>query len=201
MSPRYDAEWIGNMLDTDNRLGGLPPSEFLKSAGLSRGDTVVDVGCGPGFMTLPAAELVGPTGRVYAVDIERRMLELVDRRAAEAGLGNVTTVFNAGDGIAVPDCVADLALCGLVLHYFPDEAGRESLVRDIGRMMRSGGRCLFIEHVPQPADDPKERMNPEAMTNLLERAGFETGEPRDLIERQYLLIATKKAATRSVVEE
>ena len=86
MSPRYDAEWIGNLLDTERRLGGVGPEEFLKNAGLRSGDTVVDVGCGPGFMTLPAAELVGPNGRVYAVDIKQPMLNLVDTRAAEAGL-------------------------------------------------------------------------------------------------------------------
>ena len=201
MSPRYDAEWIGNMLDTESRLGGMLPSDFLQNAGLRSGDTVVDVGCGPGFMTLPAAELVGPNGQVYAVDIEQRMLDLVDKRVAEAGLGNVTTVFNAGEGIAVPDGVADFALCGLVLHYCPTEAGREALVGDIGRMMKPGGRASFIEHIPQPADDERDRMKPETMKNLLERAGFETGGPRELVERQYLLIATKKAATPGGDEE
>ena len=201
MSPRYDAEWIGNMLDTESRLGGMSPKGFLKDIGLRSGDTVVDVGCGPGFMTLPAAELVGPNGQVFAVDIEKRMLSLVDNRAAEANLGNVTTVFNAGKGISVPDGVADLALCGLVLHYFPDEAGRQALVREIGRMTKPGGRASFIEHLPQPADDAKDRMKPEAMTNLLERAGFETSGHRELIERQYLLIATKRAATPDGDEE
>ena len=201
MSPRYDAEWIGNMLDTDSRLGSVSPRDFLKQAGLSGGDTVVDVGCGPGFMTLPAAVLVGPNGRVYAVDIERRMLDLVNKRVAEAGLGNVTTVFNAGEGISVPDGVADFVLCGLVLHYFPDEAGRQALVRDIGRMMKPGGRGLFIEHIPQPADDEKERMNPKTMAKVLERAGFETNGPRQLVERQYFLIATKTDSARSGGDE
>ena len=195
MSPRYDAEWIGNLLDTERRLGGVGPEEFLKNAGLRSGDTVVDVGCGPGFMTLPAAELVGPNGRVYAVDIKQSMLNLVDTRAAEAGLKNVTTVFNAGEGISLPDGVADFALCGLVLHYCPDEAGREALVRDIGRMMKPGGRVLFIEHIPQPADDAKDRMTPEAMTALLEKAGFETSGPRELVDRQYVLVAIAHAGS------
>ena len=193
MSPRYDAEWIGNMLDTERRLAGVSPKDFLQHAGLRSGDTAVDVGCGPGFMTLPAAELVGPDGRVFAVDIKERMLDLVSKRAAEAGLDNVTTVFNAGEGISVPDGVADFALCGLVLHYCPDEAGREALVRDIGRMMKPGGRVLFIEHIPQPADDAKDRMTPEAMTALLEKAGFETSGPRELVDRQYVLVAIAHA--------
>ena len=193
MSPRYDAEWIDRMLDAESRLGGVEPEQFLKNAGLRSGDTAVDVGCGPGFMTLPAAELVGPDGRVFAVDIKERMLDLVSKRAADLGLDNVTTVFNAGEGISVPDGVADFALCGLVLHYCPDEAGREALVRDIGRMMKPGGRVLFIEHIPQPADDAKDRMTPEAMTALLEKAGFETSSPRELVDRQYVLVASAHA--------
>ncbi len=97
MSNRYSDEWTASLLDPERRLSGLTPSELLREAGLRPGMTVVDYGSGPGLITLHAAEMVGPTGRVYALDIHEGMVSLVESRAADAGLANVTTLLNDGE--------------------------------------------------------------------------------------------------------
>src|SRR5262245_10963029 len=86
--PRYDAEWVA-MLSSEERARVTRPADLLRAAGAGPGATVVDWGCGPGFLTIPAAEIVGPTGRVIGVDIEPRMHAVVAERASAAGLGNV----------------------------------------------------------------------------------------------------------------
>ena len=96
MSPRYDGDWTASMLDAEGRLGSTIPEELLVGVGLSERQTVVDFGCGPGFLTVPAAKVVGPLGRVYAVDIEQRMLDVVEARAADAGVENVSAVLSPG---------------------------------------------------------------------------------------------------------
>ncbi len=149
MSPRYDHEWVAQMLDADERLDGVEPHEFLSDAGLRKGDTVVDYGCGPGYLTVPAAEIVGPKGMVYAVDVERKMVELVESRASEAGLANVTAVFSDGGRTPLPDAIADFAICALVLHYRDDYAGRLALAKDMAGLIRPGGRALVVEWAPK----------------------------------------------------
>ena len=91
---------------------------------MGAGSTVVDYGCGPGLFTLAAARLVGTAGKVYGVDLEPRMVELVARRAQEAGLSNVTAVASDGTRAALPDAVADFIVCVQIMHYQPTREQR-----------------------------------------------------------------------------
>ena len=71
------------------RRGWQNPETILAQIGLRSGSVFVDVGCGSGFFALPAARLVGKTGRVYGVDIDPDAIETLSRRAAEEGLDNL----------------------------------------------------------------------------------------------------------------
>ena len=102
MSERYTKEWIERLLD-GARFEGVDPRDMLAAHGIGGGHTVVDYGCGPGYLTLAAAELVGPAGKVYAVDKEPSMVELVKQRSDEAGLSNVEAVWNDGSDAPLPD--------------------------------------------------------------------------------------------------
>jgi len=65
------------------------PYKLLNAAGLKPGQKVLEVGCGPGFFTIPAARIVGEKGRVYALDINPVAVETVRRKIKERGLKNV----------------------------------------------------------------------------------------------------------------
>jgi SAM-dependent methyltransferase len=88
-----------------------------QSAGIGPGQTVLDVGCGPGYASVDLAELVGPTGRVVAVDKSERFLEAVSARCRDAGIGNITTQLADLDSDEFPDIVADVAWCRWVLAF------------------------------------------------------------------------------------
>ena len=72
----------------DNRL--LPyfkdPYKLLRAAGLEQGQKVLEVGCGPGYFTIPAAEIVGDDGVVCAVDVHPRAIERVKEKIAATGV-------------------------------------------------------------------------------------------------------------------
>ena len=106
MSPRYDQEWINSMLNMVTRLGAASPESLLRNTGLGSGQTVADIGCGPGLFAIPAAHVVGPQGGVYAVDTEQTMLDIVDERSAKESLAHVVTVLSDGNMIPLPDGVA-----------------------------------------------------------------------------------------------
>ncbi len=183
--PRFDADWIDFMLQPERR--GSPPAEqTLTYLGLGPGQIVADVGCGPGFFTLPAARMVAPTGLVYAIDVEPKMLELVQSRAAAENLAGVET--RPGDRHRIPlgDATANLTLCALVLHDLDDRLG---LVRELARVTRPNGRIAIVEWIPDPDDQRSNRMWPQETASLFVDAGRPVLEVSPLGTRQYLLIA------------
>ena len=191
MSPRYDEEWVARLLDAEDRLGTTDPREFLAASGLSERQAVVDFGCGPGFFTLPAATIVGPLGRVYAVDVEQKMLDLVGRTATSNGHQNVHTVLSTGQGVPLADGIADFAICVLVLHYPEDLAGRVGIAREIARLVRPAGALLIVNWTPQEGDDNGSRLSSEQMAAILRGAGFEPDAPRPRGESQYAMTARR----------
>lgn len=195
MSPRYDDEWVAGLLDADGRLGGTSPQDLLARVGLRRRQTVIDYGCGPGFLTLAAAAIVGPLGRVYAVDIEKKMLDLVDRRATSAGHRNILTVFSSGQRVPLSDQIADWAICVQVLHCPQQLADRIDMVGDIARLLAPEGRVLIVNWIPQTGDDGS-RLSAAETQGMLRQAGFEPDEPQPLGEKQYTITARRLAAQR-----
>jgi ubiquinone/menaquinone biosynthesis C-methylase UbiE len=174
VSQRYDEAWVAGML-SPARAALAPPEALLAHVGARAGATVVDIGCGPGFFTLPAARLVGVQGRVYAVDVEPRMLALVERRAAESGLRNITTVRTRAADVPLSDGCAEVVVCGLVLHDL-DAAGRGQMVGEMARLCRRGGAVLVVEWQPRSDETRWNRLTPEETGALLARAGLRVEE-------------------------
>jgi ubiquinone/menaquinone biosynthesis C-methylase UbiE len=132
------------------------------------GDTVLDIGCGPGFFTIPLARLVGESGRVIAVDIQPGMIERTRREAEKAGLAaRVRAVLADGTGLP-PVEPADLALVFWMAHEVKDP---EKLFEGIRAALKPEGRLLLVE--------PRLHVTEDRYGEILaaaERAGFETGE-------------------------
>ena len=183
MTNRYTDEWTASLLSPERMLSGLTPEGLLEEASLCPGMTVVDYGCGPGLLTLLAAETVGPAGKVYALDIHQGMVSLVESRAAEAGLNNVTALLNDGPEAPLPDGVADVILCTLVFHYKESSDERQVLADDLARLLRPGGCAMLVQW-----DD---RAPYEETRDLLTTAGLRCGPQSPVVKRQYRVMATK----------
>jgi len=111
--------------------------ELVDLVDLAPGELVVDVGCGRGAVTFPAARAVGPTGSVTAVDISPTMVEHTRQRAAELGYPQVNTAVVTGDDIGVPDESVDVVIASLVLFFAPDPG---VALRSWMRLLVPGGR-------------------------------------------------------------
>ena len=186
--PRYDAEWIQVMLRPELR-GSPPPEEIVAATALRPGDVVADIGCGPGFLTLPAAMSVGPSGRVYAVDIEPSMLAVVRQRAAAVPIEHVVTVAPRGSALPLPDQSVDVALCSLVLHDLDDP---EDLMGEIGRITRPTGKVAIVEWTPEVNNPRKNRISPDVTARFLADVGFQAGDPIPLPPSQYLIVGSPR---------
>jgi ubiquinone/menaquinone biosynthesis C-methylase UbiE len=126
----------------DNRLLTLikNPRVILQNAGLKAGQQVLEVGCGPGFYTLAAADIVGPEGHVFALDVNPWAIRRVQQKVQQAGAGNITPMsINAADS-GLPDQSID----NVFLFGLPRVAGGQSnLIRELGRVLRPGGLAAF----------------------------------------------------------
>ena len=190
MSERYTKEWIERLLD-GSRFSGVDPRDVLAAHGIGAGHTIVDYGCGPGYLTLAAAELAGATGKVYAVDKEPSMVELVAERCADAGLSNVKAVWNGGSGAPLPDAIADFVLCFLVLHYPDTDEDRAAIARDISRLLKPGGQAVIIQWKAEQRRTSG--ITYEALAGIVESAGLTSDGPYDISDEHYKAVARKVA--------
>ncbi len=120
---------------------------LLERAGVREGMRVLDAGCGPGRVTLPAARAVGASGRVVALDVQPAMLEILAARLRAQGTTNVELVqAGLGDG-KLPADAFDVVLLATVLGEIPDPA---AALGEIYRSLRPGGVLSVTEVLPDP---------------------------------------------------
>jgi len=120
---------------------------LMDRAGIGPGMAVLDAGCGPGRMTVPMSARVGDAGRIVAIDRQPRMLQRLQERVADRGLGNVETVLGKlGEGL-LPAAAFDVAVLVTVLGEIPDKVGALVEIRDA---LRRGGVLSVTEVLPDP---------------------------------------------------
>lgn len=139
------------------------------------GSVVADVGAGSGFMVELFSELVGPRGRVYAVDINSKMLELIAARARTDGRGNIETLLATDDDTRLPANSVDLVFICDTYHHFERP---ERNLRTIYRALRPGGEMVVVDfrRTENETDSflrEHIRATPEVFTREILSAGFE----------------------------
>jgi len=102
---------------------------------IKKGNVVLDYGCGIGFNTIPAAEIVGEKGKVYALDIHPLAIETVEKKISKKGLVNVDTILSNLD-TGLPDESVDIVL---LYNVLPMIENRPALIKELYRVLRRGG--------------------------------------------------------------
>jgi ubiquinone/menaquinone biosynthesis C-methylase UbiE len=168
-------------LSTPVRRLVTDPRRILRGL-VSPGDAVADLGCGPGFFTLPLAEAVGDSGSVLAVDLQAAMLDKLRLRAEKSGLIRRIRLHRCGpDSLGLEHAgPLDFVLAFWMIHEVPDRAG---LLAEVAGALRPGGRLLAVE--------PKGHVGPDAWAGTLDdaaAAGFAVvARPRVALSRAALL--------------
>src|SRR5262245_13696171 len=108
------ASWLGR----PERLEEERTDKLLKLLPVKPGMTVVDLGAGSGYYTFPLAERVGPKGKVLAVDVQKEMLDIIQRRKKAKGVTNVETILGTHVDPKLPEGKVDLILLVDVYHEF-----------------------------------------------------------------------------------
>jgi ubiquinone/menaquinone biosynthesis C-methylase UbiE len=143
------------------------PANALTLAGVKEGQTVLEVGCGPGFFTVEAARMVGENGSVIALDINPVAMEWIQWKIEQAGVSNIEPLLAEAGRTGLADASVDLAFVfGLEL----DGRAMEPIYRELHRVLKTGG-TLAIEGKGRP---PREQFRhvqgpPELLTFTISR--------------------------------
>lgn len=159
-------------LEDPARAELLPPESLLSGAGLRLGMWMADIGCGPGFFTLPASALVGPSGQVFAIDISEEMLEAVREKTGRSGVSNVVTLRATEDRLPLADRSADFVLLAFVLH---EAVNPQRFVREVVRILKTSGRVLLLEWEKREMEmgpPVMDRLSSQETRTLFEGAGI-----------------------------
>jgi len=136
--------WVGRLLLTPLRRFVENPQKILGPF-VSEGMVVLEPGCAMGYFTLPLARMVGPEGRVIAVDIQPKMLASLEKRARKAGLVDRIDIRQAGhESLGIADVAGTADFCS-VIHMAHEVPDLDRLFSEISAALKTGGRAYLME--------------------------------------------------------
>ena len=181
------ADW----LDRSERIQEEEPDVALDAIKLVVGSTVADVGAGSGYMTVRMAKRVGPTGKVYANDIQPQMLSMLRQRLDKEKIANVELVLGGYDDPKLPANTIDLILMVDVYHEFSEP---QKMLRRMRDSLKTGARLVLFEY---RKEDPSIPIRPDHKMSVaeakmeVEAEGFTLSRVDERLPRQHILVFTK----------
>ena len=175
-------------LDRSEREAEERPTQALAFLDIKPGWVVADIGAGSGYFTERLSRLVGATGRVYANDIQKGMLDLLQRRLASQQLQNVSLVLGEPADPKLPPSSIDLALMVDVYHELGDP---QTMLANIKKALKPDGRLALIEYKgedPSVPILPLHKMTVAQARLELEPEGFVLTSVNSSLPRQHVLV-------------
>lgn len=179
-------------LDRPERQQEEKPLKLLELLAIKPSQTVADVGAGSGYHALRIAKIVGDQGKVYAVDIQREMLDIIADKAKRQNLANVEGVLGKTDDPKLPEAKVDLVILIDVYHEFSHPY---EMMQGIVKSLKPGGRVAFVEYRAEDERVPIKRVH-----KMSERQVIREMEPFPLkhvkthgeLPWQHLMVFEKK---------
>ena len=175
-------------------------SESFKQLKLAKGMNVCDLGCGNGYWTLPMARDVGEDGTVYAVDIQREMLQKLRQRSSKYKLNNIEPVLGKVDDPNLPANKVDLVLMVDVYHEFSHP---ESMLWGIRRSLTSKGVVALLEYReedPRVPIKPLHKMSKRQIMKEYSANGFKLVREHNKLPWQHLMFFARDDSPLEKIE-
>jgi len=178
-------------LFAEKRFKSLRPAELLRKLGLNEGDIFIDIGSGNGFFSLPGAEIVGGSGKVYSVDVEIDMLLDLKHRAQQAGLTDRIEICKSQDNDANLHQNADFMLFAYLFH---EVEKKDKFLDNYFKFLKKGSKVVFIEWDPDKREEgpPLEhRIKREQLVSMLEKRDIKNIKIKNIDYNSYLIQGIK----------
>jgi predicted methyltransferase len=190
-TPRLFAPQDLGLLEPPDREAWQKPDQVMDALHIAEGTTVADIGAGGGWFTMRLARRVGPNGKVYAVDVQRLMIEAISRRIEREGLAKIVEPVLGEYGELPPGARADAVL---IVDAFPEMRAPVLLLKNVARTLEPQGRIGIIDYREGdggPGPDAAERVPPSLVISQAAAAGLKLVEEHKFLPYQYFLIFGK----------
>jgi ubiquinone/menaquinone biosynthesis C-methylase UbiE len=178
------ADW----LTRPERIREEEPDRMLAALDIKKGAVVADVGAGVGYHVWRLAEIVGPTGKVIAEDIQDGMIRLLKKNIDDRKLRNVETILGTPTDPKLPASALDLVLMVDVYHEFSDPV---TMMKHIQNALKPDGRVVLVEfrkEDPSVPIQPLHKMSVQDVRSELEPLGFKFQRTIEFLPWQHILI-------------
>ena len=179
-------------LEDPKRDAYQKPHEVMEALALKPGEVVADIGSGSGYFTFRLAQHVGPTGRVYAVDINKDMMAHLEKRMRELKVTNVTPILARPDDPLLPQPV-DRFLIVDVWHHIEDQPG---YLAGMKKKLKPGGQVVMIDFhkTDLPVGPPAEmKIAREDLLKQMQANGFELAQEHTFLPYQYFMVVRARS--------
>ena len=172
----------------------IDPGTLWAALNLPQGITFLDLGCGQGNYSLEAANLIGPTGVVYAVDLWEEGLSALKERAAREGQANLKSLAAGAGQVPMESRSVDVGLMATVLHDLVEAGTAAGALAEVTRVIKAGGRLAIVEFdkIDGPPGPPRHiRLDPAEVEALVAPYGFARQQTVKLGPYNYLITFMK----------
>jgi ubiquinone/menaquinone biosynthesis C-methylase UbiE len=190
LASRPAEEWT-KTLEGPARVASLKIDEVVAALQMKPGQTLADIGAGPGLFEVALARAVGPSGRVFAVEIDAGFFPEIKKRTDEAGLRNVQTVLGKFTDPALPANV-DMALFHDVLHHVEDRAG---YLKTLARYLSPSGRIAVIDYEGSAGPhkgQPELQVTREQLATWMKAGGLTQVDDVKLFSDKFFVVYAKQ---------
>ena len=186
VDPR-DAGWFYR----PERVESEKPEELLDLLGIKEGDVVADIGAGAGFFSLRAAERVGRTGKVLAVDVQPEMIDGLKMMMEKFGHDNIVPILGNVDD---PKLAADSVDHVLIVMSYHEFSHPVEMMRHIRKAMRRDAQMLIVEYkaeAPNSRVEPLHKMSEAEIMKEIPALGFRRDRVIDIVPSQHVFVFKK----------
>ena len=188
LGKRTAQDWLAR-LETADRIAGMKISETIPRLDLKPGDHVADIGAGTGLYSIPLAKAV-PSGRVFAVDIDQDLLDIIQDKAKKENVSNVEVVLGDFDDPKLSSRQVDVAFFNDVLHHIEH---RELYLKNLARYLKPNARIVVIDLLRGHQNEPEMQIKLDQVKQWMLGVGFQmTAEVTDLYTDKFFAVFARK---------
>jgi ubiquinone/menaquinone biosynthesis C-methylase UbiE len=181
------AEWLMRRVREDEEA----PTKMRKELNVKPGMAVCDMGCGNGFHTLPLAEMVGEKGKVFAVDVQPEMIEMLNKRIAAKGIKNIEPIVGLYHDPKLPPNSCDMILLVDVYHEFSHPV---QMLASMHAALKPDGQLVLVEFRAEDENvpiKPEHKMSKAQIHKEMNANGFTLKREFDGLPWQHLMFFGK----------